>query len=41
MRFFTGDLWEAQQLINSGVLDVSEYPTFDDDHGENDRFEHE
>lgn len=25
--------WEAQQLINSGVLSVEDYPTFDQDHG--------
>lgn len=25
--------WEARQLINSGVLPVSEYPTFDPDSG--------
>lgn len=23
--------WEARQLIASGVLDVSEYPTFEDE----------
>lgn len=25
--------WEIRQLINSGVLPISEYPTFDDEHG--------
>ena len=27
------DLWEAQQLIASGVLSVEEYPTYDEEHG--------
>ena len=27
------ELWEARQLINAGVLDVSEYPTFDAESG--------
>lgn len=27
------ELWEARQLINAGVLDVSEYPTFDNEGG--------
>lgn len=27
------ELWEARQLINAGVLDISEYPTFDTDGG--------
>jgi len=27
------ELWEARQLINAGVLDISEYPTFDADSG--------
>lgn len=26
-------MWEARQLIASGVLPVSEYPTFDPDSG--------
>eukprot|EP00644_Phytophthora_capsici_P016977 jgi/Phyca11/557566/estExt2_Genewise1Plus.C_PHYCAscaffold_1420001 len=25
--------WEVQQLINSGVLSVEDYPTFDEEHG--------
>ncbi|CAN0359828.1 unnamed protein product, partial [Laminaria digitata] len=27
------EMWEARQLIGSGVLPVSEYPTFDPDSG--------
>ena len=27
------EMWETQQLINSGVLRVTEYPTFDGDSG--------
>lgn len=27
------EMWEARQLIASGVLPVSEYPTFDPDSG--------
>eukprot|EP01042_Synura_sphagnicola_P019727 gene19727-24975_t len=27
------ELWEARQLINAGVLDVSEFPTFDHETG--------
>lgn len=27
------ELWEARQLINAGVLDVSEFPTFDSETG--------
>mmetsp|Transcript_9795 Transcript_9795/g.12843 ORF Transcript_9795/g.12843 Transcript_9795/m.12843 type:complete len:1251 (+) Transcript_9795:39-3791(+) len=33
-RLSSPELWEAQQLINSGVLPVSEYPTFDPDSGD-------
>ncbi|KAF0682799.1 Aste57867_25098 [Aphanomyces stellatus] len=32
-RLSSPERWEIQQLINSGVLPVSEYPTFDDEHG--------
>eukprot|EP01039_Chlorochromonas_danica_P009929 gene9929-10979_t len=32
-RLSSPELWEARQLINAGVLDVTEYPTFDADHG--------
>lgn len=32
-RMSSPERWEAQQLINSGVLSIEDYPTFDDDHG--------
>ncbi|KAJ0405555.1 hypothetical protein P43SY_009604 [Pythium insidiosum] len=32
-RMSSPERWEAQQLINSGVLSVEDYPTFDEDHG--------
>lgn len=32
-RLTSPERWEAQQLINSGVLPVSAYPTFMEDHG--------
>ena len=32
-RLADQDLWEAQQLIASGVLSVEEYPTYDEEHG--------
>ncbi|KDO26216.1 hypothetical protein SPRG_08578 [Saprolegnia parasitica CBS 223.65] len=32
-RMSSPERFEARQLINAGVLSVSEYPTFDDDHG--------
>lgn len=32
-RLASPELWEAQQLINSGVLPVTEYPTFDAESG--------
>lgn len=32
-RMSSPERWEAQQLINSGVLSVADYPTFDDEHG--------
>lgn len=30
-RLTSPERWEVTQLIKSGVLDVSEYPTFDDE----------
>lgn len=33
-RMTSPEMWEAQQLINSGVLPKSEYPTFDADSGQ-------
>ncbi|OQS02240.1 ATP-dependent RNA helicase DHX8 [Thraustotheca clavata] len=32
-RMSSPERFEARQLINAGVLSISEYPTFDDDHG--------
>ncbi|RHY16732.1 hypothetical protein DYB25_004790 [Aphanomyces astaci] len=32
-RLSSPERWEIQQLINSGVLPISEYPTFDQDQG--------
>lgn len=32
-RLTSPERWEISQLIKSGVLDPSEYPDFDDDHG--------
>ncbi|TYZ68337.1 hypothetical protein PybrP1_000722 [[Pythium] brassicae (nom. inval.)] len=32
-RMSSPERWEAQQLINSGVLSIEDYPTFDEDHG--------
>jgi len=32
-RLADHDLWEAQQLIASGVLSVEDYPTYDEEHG--------
>jgi ATP-dependent RNA helicase DHX8/PRP22 len=32
-RMSSPERWEARQLINSGVLTVEDYPTFDEDHG--------
>ncbi|KAI9912062.1 hypothetical protein PsorP6_008910 [Peronosclerospora sorghi] len=32
-RMSSPERWEVQQLINSGVLSVEDYPTFDDEHG--------
>ncbi|DBA04828.1 TPA: hypothetical protein N0F65_004465 [Lagenidium giganteum] len=32
-RMSSPERWEARQLINSGVLSVEDYPTFDEDHG--------
>ncbi|CAK4652169.1 unnamed protein product [Aphanomyces euteiches] len=32
-RLSSPERWEIRQLINSGVLPVSEYPTFDEEHG--------
>lgn len=32
-RMSSPERWEVQQLINSGVLSVEDYPTFDEDHG--------
>jgi len=32
-RMSSPDRWELQQLRNSGVLDVTELPTYDEDHG--------
>lgn len=32
-RMTSPERWEAQQLINSGVLSVKDYPTFDEEHG--------
>ena len=32
-RLTSPERWEAQQLINSGVLPVTAYPTCDNDHG--------
>ncbi|KAH7488378.1 hypothetical protein PRIC1_007506 [Phytophthora ramorum] len=32
-RMSSPERWEVQQLINSGVLSVEDYPTFDEEHG--------
>lgn len=32
-RMSSPERWEARQLINSGVLSIEDYPTFDEDHG--------
>ena len=32
-RLSSPELWEARQLIASGVLPVEDYPTFDEEHG--------
>jgi ATP-dependent RNA helicase DHX8/PRP22 len=32
-RMSSPERWEVQQLINSGVLAVEDYPTFDEEHG--------
>ena len=32
-RLTSPELWEARQLINSGVLPISEYPNFDSEYG--------
>ena len=32
-RLSSPELWEAKQLISSGVLDIRDYPTFDDSTG--------
>ncbi|ETL28161.1 ATP-dependent helicase HrpA [Phytophthora nicotianae] len=32
-RMSSPERWEVQQLINSGVLSIEDYPTFDEEHG--------
>jgi ATP-dependent RNA helicase DHX8/PRP22 len=32
-RLSSPERWEAKQLIAAGVLDVRDYPNFDDEHG--------